>query len=93
MEHPLSRRIATVLNLDPAARAIEYRDQWSSWGDVGALSRAIADAVGPGAEVGIMLRNTPSHVAALLGVLLAGARSSSSTRLAVTNAPGPTSPH
>lgn len=72
MEHPLRRRIATVLNLDPAARAIEYRDQWSSWGDVGALSRAIADAVGPGAEVGIMLRNTPSHVAALLGVLLAG---------------------
>ena len=72
MDHPLSRRIATVLDLDPDGRAVEYEGRWLSWGQLGAASRSIDDAVGPGALVGILLRNSPIHVAALLGVLLAG---------------------
>lgn len=72
MSHPLSRRISGVLDLDPAARAIEYQGRWSSWGQLAALSRAIAHAVVPGQRVGILVRNTPAHVAALLGVLMAG---------------------
>jgi long-chain acyl-CoA synthetase len=72
MDHPLAGRIAAVLDLDPEGRAIEYEGRWFSWGQLGAASRGIADALGPGAQVGILLRNTPAHVAALLGVLLAG---------------------
>ncbi len=72
MSHPLSLRIAAVLDLDPDGRAIEYEDRWFSWAQLGATSRAVADTVGPGAQVGILLRNSPAHVAALLGVLLAG---------------------
>ncbi|BBZ00001.1 class I adenylate-forming enzyme family protein [Mycolicibacterium fallax] len=70
--HPLSRRILDVLALDPAAPALQYRGAWSTWGELRAAGAAIADAVGPGARVGIMLRNRPAHVAALLGVLSAG---------------------
>jgi len=71
--HPLSRRIGEVLELDPDARAIEFDGTWHTWGQIGGLSRQIAAAVQPGAHVGILLRNTPAHVAALLGVLSAGA--------------------
>ena len=72
MGHPLSRRIATVLELDPGARAIEYEDHWHTWAELHTATRTIADVVEPGVEAGILLRNTPSHVAALLGVLLSG---------------------
>ncbi|MBB3601863.1 acyl-CoA synthetase (AMP-forming)/AMP-acid ligase II [Mycolicibacterium sp. BK556] len=71
--HPLSRRIGEVLELDPEARAIEYEGVWFGWDQLGALSRQIAATVQPGAQVGILLRNTPAHVATLLGVLSAGA--------------------
>lgn len=70
MSHPLSLRIAAVLDLDPDGRAIEYEDRWFSWAQLAATSRAVADTVGSGAQVGILLRNSPAHVAALLGVLL-----------------------
>jgi long-chain acyl-CoA synthetase len=69
-DHPLSRRIADVLSLEPTASAIEYDGQWSTWGEVAGLANRIA-AVGE-TEVGMLLRNRPAHVAALLGVLLAG---------------------
>ena len=71
--HPLSRRIADVLELQPDAPAIEYDGRWSSWGQV-------ADSARPhrvtrrrrARQVGILLRNTPAHVAAFLGVLMGG---------------------
>jgi len=68
--HPLSRRIADVLALQPDAAAIEYDGQWSTWRQVGELAHLIA-SVGE-TEVGMLLRNRPAHVAALLGVLLGG---------------------
>lgn len=70
--HALSRRIGDVLDLSPGGRAIEYTGHWCTWGQLAALSRQIASAVPPGVPVGILLRNTPAHVAALLGVLSAG---------------------
>jgi acyl-CoA synthetase (AMP-forming)/AMP-acid ligase II len=71
-EHPLSGRIAHVLGLDPAAPAIEYNGAWSSWRQVGQLASAVG-ALDVGArQVGILLRNSPVHVAAFLGVLLGG---------------------
>ncbi|WP_179473089.1 class I adenylate-forming enzyme family protein [Mycolicibacterium vinylchloridicum] len=71
--HPLSRRIGEVLGLAPEARAIEYDGDWHTWGQLGELSGQVTATVQPGTHVGILLRNTPAHVAALLGVLSAGA--------------------
>lgn len=71
MAHPLSQRIDDVLALDPAARAIQFEGRWYTWGQVGAAARRIGALVGTG-RAGIMLRNSPAHVAALLGVLSGG---------------------
>nr|WP_046283995.1 AMP-binding protein [Mycobacterium sp. UM_NZ2] len=72
MAHPLSRRIAEVLDLAPEAPALQYDGRWSSWSQLGALAQRIADLTPSGGRVGILLRNRPPQVAALLGVLLAG---------------------
>nr|WP_041782785.1 AMP-binding protein [Mycolicibacterium chubuense] len=69
--HPLSQRITDVLDLDPSARAIQFESRWSTWGEVATLSNRIRALVGTG-RAGIMLRNNPAHVAALLGVLSGG---------------------
>ncbi|CRZ15366.1 class I adenylate-forming enzyme family protein [Mycolicibacterium neworleansense] len=71
MTHPLSRRIDDIFDLDPAANAIQYDGQWHTWGQVATVARHVG-AVSGGTRVGIMLRNQPAHVAALLGVLAAG---------------------
>lgn len=71
MPHPLSQRISTVLDLDPSAPALQYDGQWSRWGQLATLARRIGALTGP-VRVGVMLRNSPPHVAALLGVLEAG---------------------
>src|ERR1700742_1841339 len=72
--HRLSLRITHVLRLQPDARAIEYDGQWVSYRQIGALAERIASVVGDREpQVGILLRNRPVHVAALLGVLQAGA--------------------
>lgn len=75
--HPLSAHIASVLAIDPDAGAIDFGGSWTSWGQLGTLARSVADLVGrlnpePTPRAGILLRNTPEHVAAFLGVLLAG---------------------
>lgn len=70
-QHPLIRRVTHVLDLQPDANAIEYGGQWISWAQVGALARRVAGLTA-GAEVGMLLRNRPGHVAAFLGVLLSG---------------------
>jgi acyl-CoA synthetase (AMP-forming)/AMP-acid ligase II len=77
VDHPLSRRIAEVVTLAPHERAIEFDGQWWSWGQIRTLCDRITALVaqytdGPGSQVGILLRNSPIHVAALLGVLVSG---------------------
>ena len=72
IDHPLRQRIAAVLDIAPDASAIEYDGQWSTYGQVGALARQIASLVDDRGQVGMLLRNRPAHVAAFLGVLLAG---------------------
>ena len=42
MTHPLSRRIADVTDLDPAANSIQYEGNWLTWGEVGGYARQIA---------------------------------------------------
>jgi long-chain acyl-CoA synthetase len=77
MAHLLSRRIGDVLALAPNSPAIEYEGGWSSWAELGAHARRIADLVshygGVHPQVGVLLRNTPTHVATFLGLLLADA--------------------
>ena len=76
MTHPLSRRISDVLCLRPDAPALEYERQWVSWGELGHLAGRIRSLIGAGSaqpQIGILLRNRPSQVAALLGVLQCGA--------------------
>jgi acyl-CoA synthetase (AMP-forming)/AMP-acid ligase II len=70
--HPLSQRIADVLELRPDALAVEYEDRWISWQQIGTAARRVGSWL-PGGEVGMLLRNRPAHVAALLGALMTGA--------------------
>ncbi|GAA3209738.1 fatty acid--CoA ligase family protein [Actinocorallia longicatena] len=68
----LAGRLGAVLALDPDAPAIEFEGRWWSWGRIADLAGTVAARVPePGAPVGVLLRNTPRHVAALLGILLA----------------------
>ncbi|ORW97050.1 AMP-dependent synthetase [Mycobacterium sp. IEC1808] len=70
--HPLSRRIADVLDLQRDAHAIEYGGQWISWRQVGDTARRVESVAAGASGVGMLLRNRPGHVAAFLGVLLGG---------------------
>ncbi|MDT5331529.1 MAG: hypothetical protein QOF31_2826, partial [Mycobacterium sp.] len=40
-DHPLSRCIADVLELQPTASAIEYDGEWSTWGEVSGFAQQI----------------------------------------------------
>ncbi|RAV14628.1 long-chain fatty acid--CoA ligase [Mycolicibacterium sp. GF69] len=71
-DNPLSRRIRDVLALDPDAPAIEFDGAWSTWGQVADLAEQVHQVGVAGRQVGMLLRNTPAHVASLLGVLLGG---------------------
>jgi long-chain acyl-CoA synthetase len=76
MTHPLARRIAEVLALAPAAPAIEHEGRWWAWQEVSDHAHAIAALIekrGRHAPVGVLLRNTPAHVATFLGIVLAEA--------------------
>ncbi len=76
MSQQLAERIRTILALDPAAPAIEYQGSWTDWRALaeiatGVESQLAAVGLGGGAAVGVVLRNHPAMVGALLGVLLA----------------------
>ena len=74
-DHPLSQRIADVLDLQPRRPAIEYDGRWLSWGQVGEAARRMASLTAGRSDdpaIGMLLRNRPGQVAAFLGVLLAG---------------------
>ena len=72
----LPDRIESVLAIDPEAGAIDFEGSWVSWGEL----RSVADAtralivdsgLADGGAVGLLLRNHPAMVGALLGTLLA----------------------
>jgi acyl-CoA synthetase (AMP-forming)/AMP-acid ligase II len=73
----LTQRIADALRLAPDSPAIEYEGHWSTWGGLAAhvqrIEVLVAHHGGTHPQVGVLLRNTPAHVATFLGVLLAGA--------------------
>ncbi len=76
MSGQLADRIREILALDPKAPAIEYRGIWTDWQEIadvatGVESRLRSVGLGEGTPVGLLLRNHPAMVAAMLGVLLA----------------------
>jgi long-chain acyl-CoA synthetase len=73
-QHPLSQRIDDVLRLQRESPALEHDRRWVSWGQLDTAAtriRGLLDSHRP--QVGILLRNRPPQVAALLGVLRGGA--------------------
>lgn len=71
----LAERIREVFSIDPARIAIEQAGQEWSWESVSVLmerveAHLVEAGAAQGAAVGILLRNRPAHVAALLQVLL-----------------------
>ncbi len=74
----IAERIRAVLELDPAAPAIEFDGGSSTWGDLAAAADEVDAALasvgaGRGAPVGLLLANRPAAVGLLLGVLRADA--------------------
>jgi acyl-CoA synthetase (AMP-forming)/AMP-acid ligase II len=68
----LAERLRAVLTLDPSAPAVEFDGRWWSWGELGEIADRVGRAVAQrGAPIGVLLRNTPYHVGAVLGVLIA----------------------
>src|SRR3990170_9054228 len=73
-EESLSQRLRKVLEIDPSSVAIEFEDESWSWGDLRRTIDAVTslmqeNGVRAHAAVGLMLRNRPPHLCALLGVL------------------------
>lgn len=76
MSQQLADRIRAVLAIDPGAPAIEYQGSWTTWqalADIasGVESQMTAVGLDEGSAVGLVLRNHPAMVGAMLGVLLA----------------------
>jgi acyl-CoA synthetase (AMP-forming)/AMP-acid ligase II len=70
----ISERIRDVLRINPAAGAVEFEGVWHSWGALTAIVDAVDHALdgaglGPGTPIGLVLRNRPCLVGALLAVL------------------------
>ncbi|WAH55427.1 fatty acid--CoA ligase family protein [Pseudomonas silvicola] len=70
----LASRIHSVLALSPESPALEYHNHWYSWGEMKTLMDAIEEQLAQaqlaeGAPVGILLRNRPAQLCALLQVL------------------------
>lgn len=72
----LAARIEAILGVDPGADAVEFGGTWTTWGTLSTVARGVSDnlrsaGLPPGAPVGLVLRNDPAMIAAILGVLLA----------------------
>ncbi len=70
----LADRIRAVLALDPDAAALEFEDQWYTWGELSALMQGIDTVlseagVAEGAAVAVMLRNRPSLLGSMMSVI------------------------
>jgi long-chain acyl-CoA synthetase len=73
----LPRQVRTIMALDPSAPALQFADRWFTWSDLsGAVDRIdellTSAGIGTGSAVGIVLRNSPEAVAALLAVISTG---------------------
>lgn len=71
-------RFLQLLEQAPADdEAIEYDEQWTTWGDLQRIDAALdreltARGLGEGTRVGLVLESRPEHVAVLLGLIARG---------------------
>jgi len=70
----LPGQIRRVLGFDPVARAVEFHEKWYAWGELAEVAAGVERelqkaGVGEGAAVGMLLRNHPAIVGAMLSVL------------------------
>lgn len=70
----ITEKLRAIMALDPARTEIDFDGRDYTWGDlariVGAIESALdAMALPAEARVGVMLRNRPGHIAAILAVL------------------------
>lgn len=77
MNQQLADRIRAVLAIDPRAPAIEYEGRWVDWQGLSGIAAGVqhclrSGGLGQGSPVGLVLRNHPAMVGAMLGVLLTG---------------------
>jgi long-chain acyl-CoA synthetase len=71
----IARRIEAVWSIDPSASAVEFEGRWITWGELRNSAIAMDEAltrsgIGDGAPVGVVLRNRPGLVAAVLSLLV-----------------------
>jgi len=73
---PLSQRIARTLRAGGARPAVEFEETWSSWADLHGLAVALVERLderAPAAgRIGLIARNRPTVLAAMLGLIAAG---------------------
>lgn len=70
----VTEKLRAIMALDPDRPEIDFEGRDYSWGDLAHVVQAIEAALDamdlpPEARVGIMLRNRPGHIAAILAVL------------------------
>ena len=70
----ITESLREIMAIDPERTEIDFEGRDYSWGQIAAVVAAIEDALGAmglpvDARVGVMLRNRPGHVAAILAVL------------------------
>lgn len=70
----LKSRIDAVLDINPAADAIEFERHWHSWGQLATARSAVeaalaAAGLGEDARIGVMMRNHPATVPAIVAVI------------------------
>ena len=78
MSNRLAEQLRAILTLDPDAPAIEFAGEWTTWASLHAIAagvdqRLAAAGLSSAAPIGLVLRNHPAMVGALIGVLLSGA--------------------
>ena len=70
----ITAKLRTIMALDPARAEIDFAGRDFTWGDLGRVVRAIETALDTmalphEARVGVLLRNRPGHIAAILAVI------------------------
>jgi long-chain acyl-CoA synthetase len=70
----MTEKLRAIMALDPDRAEIDFEGRDYSWGQIAASVRAIEDALDAmglpdDARVGVMLRNRPGHIAAIVAVL------------------------
>lgn len=70
----ITEKLRAIMAIDPEHSEIDFEERDYTWGDIARNVRAIEDALDsigapPEARIGVLLRNRPGHIAAIIAVL------------------------